>query len=71
MKTVSNIYGIRNKATKQFITFGAKCAWATTGAAKNAFNLHSGCYLGSKKVKTFSEQDEYELVNLLENNMLQ
>lgn len=34
------VYVIRQVSTGKLIKFGAKCGWATVGAAKNAFALH-------------------------------
>jgi len=44
MKTQPKIYAIRDKLTGEYCVFGSKCAWVSTGAAKNAFQLHVGEY---------------------------
>lgn len=66
-QTATSIYAIRNKASGEFIKFGAKCAWATVGAAKSAFVLHTRSWQdGYSKLTPFDEQSEYEVVDLLE-----
>lgn len=40
----TTVFVIREKATGGLIKFGAKCGWASVGAAKNAFNLHMRYY---------------------------
>lgn len=34
------VYVIRHKESGKLVKFGSKCGWMSTGAAKNAFNLH-------------------------------
>lgn len=58
LSTTNKIFAIRDKNTQEFVSFGAKCAWMTTGAAKSAFALHTR--------KLFNDQNDYELVNLAE-----
>lgn len=36
----TTVFVIREKATGKLVKFGAKCGWATIGAAKNAFSLY-------------------------------
>lgn len=55
---MTKIYAIRNKQSGEFISFGAKIAWAREANAKNAFNLH----LRQK----FDKQDVYEIIELTE-----
>jgi hypothetical protein len=61
---MTKIIAIRCKATGEFISFGPKCAWATTGAAKSAYALHSSKLDGKRHL--FVNQDEYEIVDLTE-----
>lgn len=67
---MTKIYGIRNKATGEFVSYNSKCAWSKIGNAKNAFNLHSDRVYDSFAEfyvrRKFDEQDEYEIVDLTE-----
>lgn len=40
----TTIFVIREVSTGKLIKFGSKAGWATSGAAKNAFNLHMWGY---------------------------
>lgn len=67
-QSTDKIYVIKNTETGEFWKAGSKVAWATPAAAKNAFNLHSGCR-GSSEVNYtdkvyFDEQTKYTLVEL-------
>lgn len=49
----TTVFVIREVSTGKLIKFGPKCAWATSGAAKSAFKLHTG--------GLFDSQSEYVL----------
>lgn len=61
-------FAIKRKSDGMFWFSGSKVAWATKGAAKNAFNLHSGVKgsweLGYKDKVYFDDQDIYEIVEI-------
>jgi hypothetical protein len=40
----TTVFVIREVSTGKLIKFGPKAGWATSGAAKNAFNLHMWGY---------------------------
>ncbi len=57
-----SIFVIRNTATDKFEAFGSKCAWVTSGAAKNAYNLHLGrphTSYYNKDAHKFDDQTQY------------
>ena len=59
MKKVKSIWVIRDQ-NGDFCTFGAKCAWITEGAAKNAFSCHVREYSkGYGSGVKFDSQEEY------------
>lgn len=43
-KQYTTVFVIREVSTGKLIKFQAKAGWATSGAAKNAFNLHMWAY---------------------------
>lgn len=55
---MTKIYAIMFKPTNEFVSFNAKVAWCSTGAARNAFKLHMRFYI--------EENDNYEIVDLAE-----
>lgn len=66
--TVEAIYAIRHRETGEYIKFGSKCAWATSGAAKNAWHLHGRIYDGFAEQHVrlkFDDQGKYEVVDIL------
>lgn len=61
-KTINNIYVIREVESGKLVKFGAKCGWASIGAAKNAFNLHMRTHYGkdwSEGKGLFDSQDQF------------
>lgn len=63
-KYVNTIYVIRCVTSGMIIKFGSKAAWATKGAAKNAFNLHMTSYFGrswSESAGLYDSQDEFKI----------
>lgn len=54
------IYAIVDKHDYHYVSFGSKCAWVSSGAAKNAYNYH----MHSRTGKTFDEQDKYTIVEI-------
>ncbi|UZS00973.1 hypothetical protein [Pseudomonas phage vB_PsaM_M1] len=58
----TTVFVIRENITGQLIKFGAKCGWASVGAAKNAFNLHMITHYGkdwSEGKGLFDSQDQF------------
>ena len=53
------LYAILEKKTGKFVVFKNKIAWTSTGAAKNAFNLHMT--EDWRHPCRFDEQSEYEI----------
>ena len=49
----TTVFVIREVSTGKLIKFGSKAGWATSGAAKSAFKLHTGVL--------FDEQSDYAL----------
>lgn len=48
-----------------FIKFGAKAAWVSSGAAKNAWNCHNHSWCENV---TFNGQTRYIVVNVFDNS---
>ena len=61
---MTKIYAIRNKQTKEFVSFNSKCAWSKAGNAKNAWAAANKVY--GKVFVPFDEQDTHEIVELTE-----
>jgi len=64
---MTKIYAILNTEDNTFFGFGPKVAWCSSGAAKNAYNLHwgsKGWAIGTDH--KFDEQKRYQIVELTE-----
>jgi len=64
----TSVYVIRQLSTGKLIKFGAKCGWATSGAAKGAFVLHMHItyrdYFADGK-GLFNSQNDYVLEEIV------
>jgi hypothetical protein len=66
---MTNIYGILDTETNEFVSYNSKCAWSKVGNAKNAFALHSDIYdkFAEQFVKVkFDDQSRFVIVDLTE-----
>lgn len=55
-KLLDKIFVILDKETGQYVSFGNKCAWKSSGYAKNAYKVHTGEHVDS--------QDKYQVVEV-------
>ena len=62
--TQQHLFAVYDTQTGQFVKFGSKIAWVSTGAAKNAFNLHNGKCGYNGDGKGFNEQNRYIVVQV-------
>ena len=56
-KPISKLYIVKHRGSGATVSFGAKCAWISTSAAKNAVLCHGFHY--SERPKKFEDQSEY------------
>ncbi len=76
MRQLNKIFAIRDKTTRHFVTYGSKCAWVSSTAAKSAFSLHNYEYAqvpckyshtGFRQEAVhikLEDQNQYELIEL-------
>ena len=62
---LTELWVIYDKQENCFIKFGAKAAWVTSGAAKNAWHCHNHAW---GKNAVFSEQTRYVVINIFDDS---
>lgn len=72
MKLANRLFVIQHVESKQLACFGAKLAWTSSAAAKNAFALHTTEYipeLGYSVHQKLDSTSEYQLVEISSENI--